>query len=133
MRAVAALALLAGACTAALVLPGYYAFLIGLVAVSALACTGLNVLLGLAGEVSLGQAGFLALGAYGVGVLTTGAGWPFLLAWPAAAALTMAAAALLAVPALRVTGPHLAMVTIAFGFIVESAATEWLREARPVA
>ncbi len=125
MRAVAALALLAGACTAALVLPGYYAFLIGLVAVSALACTGLNVLLGLAGEVSLGQAGFLALGAYGVGVLTTGAGWPFLLAWPAAAALTMAAAALLAVPALRVTGPHLAMVTIAFGFIVESAATEW--------
>ncbi len=125
MRLAAGLALLAAACAAALALPGYYAFLIGLVAVSALACTGLNVLLGLTGEVSLGQGGFLALGAYGVGVLTTVAGWPFLLAWPAAVALTVAVAALLAVPALRVSGPYLAMVTIAFGFIVEAAATEW--------
>ena len=125
MRLAASVALLAAACAAALALPGYYAFLIGLVAVSALACTGLNVLLGLAGEVSLGQGGFLALGAYGVGVLTTGAGWPFLLAWPAATALTVAVAAVLAMPALRVSGPYLAMVTIAFGFIVEAAATEW--------
>ncbi len=125
MRLAASLVALALACAAALALPGYYAFLIGLVAVSALACTGLNVLLGLAGEVSLGQGGFLALGAYGVGVLTTRAGWPFLLAWPAATGLTVAVAALLAVPALRVSGPYLAMVTIAFGFIVESAVTEW--------
>ena len=125
MRGLLSLALLAAACAAALLLPGYYAFLIGLVAVSALACTGLNVLLGLAGEVSLGQGGFLALGAYGVAVLTTRAGLPFLLAWPLAAALTAGAALLLAVPALRVSGPYLAMVTIAFGFIVDGAATEW--------
>ena len=119
------LALLAGVCAAAWLLPGYYAFLIGLMAVACLACTGLNVLLGLAGEVSLGQGGFLALGAYGVGVLTTRAGWPFLLAWPAGTAVTVAVGALLAVPALRVSGPYLAMVTIAFGFIIESVATEW--------
>ena len=123
--ALAGLAALIAACAAALLLPGYYAFLIGLVAVSALACTGLNVLLGLAGEVSLGQGGFLALGAYGVGVLTTRAGLPFLLAWPLASALTAGAGLLLAVPALRVSGPYLAMVTIAFGFIVDGAATEW--------
>ena len=110
---------------AAAVLPGYYAFLIGLVAISAIACVGLNVLLGLAGEVSLGQAGFLALGAYGVGVLTTGAGWSFWLAWPAATLIVIAVAAVLALPALRVSGPYLAMVTIAFGFIVEAGVTEW--------
>ena len=120
-----AFAVLAAAAVTALLLPGYYGFLIGLMAVAALACTGLNVLLGLAGEVSLGQGGFLALGAYGVGVLTTRAGWPFLLAWPVATALVLAIAALLAVPALRVSGAYLAMVTIAFGFIVDGAATEW--------
>ncbi len=125
MRTLAGLALLAAACGASLLLPGYYAFLIGLMAIAALACTGLNVLLGLAGEVSLGQGGFLALGAYGVGVLTTKAGWPFLAAWPAAVVLTTGVAAVLSIPALRVSGPYLAMVTIAFGFIIESTAIEW--------
>jgi ABC-type branched-subunit amino acid transport system permease subunit len=51
--------------------PGYYAFLLGLIAVTALVGIGLNILYGLVGEVSLGQAGFLALGAYGVAILTT--------------------------------------------------------------
>jgi len=125
VRLLAAGTVLAVACAAALLLPGYYAFLIGLMATTALACTGLNVLLGLAGEISLGQGGFLALGAYGVGVLTTVAGWPFLLAWPAATAIVLAVAALLSLPALRVSGPYLAMVTIAFGFIVDAASTEW--------
>jgi len=125
VRLLAAGTVLAVACAAALLLPGYYAFLIGLMAATALACTGLNVLLGLAGEISLGQGGFLALGAYGVGVLTTVAGWPFLLAWPVATAVALAVAALLSLPALRVSGPYLAMVTIAFGFIVDAASTEW--------
>ena len=117
-----ALALAAAGC---LGLPGYYAYLLGMVATTAIVGAGLNVLLGLAGEVSLGQAGFLALGAYGVGVLTTKAAWPFWLAWPTATAVVALAAALLSVPALRVSGPYLAMVTIAFGFIVESAEIEW--------
>ena len=41
------------------------------------------------------------------------------------AALVLGVAALLALPALRVSGPYLAMVTVAFGFVVEAAATEW--------
>ena len=104
--------------------PGYYAFLIGTIAATALVGVGLNILFGLAGEVSLGQVGFVALGAYGVAILETKAGLPF---WPAligTVALVGAISALLSVPALRVTGPYLAMVTIAFGFIVESAAVE---------
>ena len=50
-----------------LLAPGYYAYLLGTLATTALAGVGLNVLLGLAGEVSLGQGGFMELGAYGVG------------------------------------------------------------------
>jgi branched-chain amino acid transport system ATP-binding protein len=128
MRAVFALmlAVLAAAATAiCLLAPGYYAYLLGTLATTALAAAGLNILLGLAGEVSLGQAGFLALGAYGVGVLTTKAGLGFWEALPLAVLMVSAISAVLSIPALRVTGPYLAMVTIAFGFIVDSVSVEW--------
>ncbi|MBV9066681.1 MAG: ABC transporter, partial [Methylobacteriaceae bacterium] len=62
--------------------PGYYAFLLGLMAATALVGIGLNVLYGLVGEISLGQAGFVALGAYAVAILTTKAGLSFWLALP---------------------------------------------------
>ena len=127
MKAAAALfaaLVLASACTVCMFAPGYYAFLAGTIAATALVGIGLNILYGLTGEVSLGQIGFVALGAYGVAILETKAGLNF---WPALAlgiAFTSAVAAALSVPALRLTGPYLAMVTIAFGFIVESAAVE---------
>jgi branched-chain amino acid transport system ATP-binding protein len=117
--------LVAAAVAVCLLAPGYYAYLLGTLATTALAGVGLNVLLGLSGEVSLGQGGFLALGAYAVGILTTKAGVGFWEALPLAVLLVAAISALLSIPALRVTGPYLAMVTIAFGFIVESVSTEW--------
>jgi branched-chain amino acid transport system ATP-binding protein len=120
-----AAALAAGAAATCLFAPGYYAYLMGTLATTALVGVGLNVLLGLAGEVSLGQGGFLALGAYGVGILTTKAGLNFWEALPLAVLLVAAISAVLSIPALRVTGPYLAMVTIAFGFIVESVSVEW--------
>ena len=117
--------LFGGVAAICLLAPGYYAYLLGTLATTALVGVGLNVLLGLAGEVSLGQGGFLALGAYAVGILTTKAGLDFWVAWPLAVVLVAAISALLSIPALRVTGPYLAMVTIAFGFIVESVSVEW--------
>jgi len=108
-----------------LLAPGYYAYLLGTLATTALAGVGLNVLLGLAGEVSLGQGGFMALGAYGVGILTSKAGLNFWEALPLAVLFVATISAALSIPALRVTGPYLAMVTIAFGFIVESVSIEW--------
>jgi len=129
MRAIVAAisAVLVGAVAIAICLlaPGYYAYLLGTLATTAIVGVGLNVLLGLAGEVSLGQGGFLALGAYGVGILTTKAGLNFWEALPLAVLLVAAISAALSIPALRVTGPYLAMVTIAFGFIVESVSVEW--------
>src|SRR5271169_4381923 len=117
--------LIVAAAAVCLFAPGYYGYLLGTLATTALAGVGLNVLLGLAGEVSLGQGGFLALGAYGVGVLTSKAGLNFWEALPLAVLLVAAISAALSIPALRVTGPYLAMVTIAFGFIVESVSIEW--------
>jgi branched-chain amino acid transport system ATP-binding protein len=122
---VVAAALTAGTAAVCLLAPGYYAYMLGTLATTALVGVGLNVLLGLSGEVSLGQGGFLALGAYGVGILTTKAGLVFWEALPLAILLVATISAILSIPALRVTGPYLAMVTIAFGFIVESVSVEW--------
>src|SRR5260370_8676821 len=92
----------------------------GTLATTALVGVGLNVLFGLAGEVSLGQGGFLALGAYGIGILTTKAGLGFWEALPLAVLLVAAISAALSIPALPGTCPYLAIVPIAFGFILYS-------------
>ncbi|MCB1997581.1 MAG: branched-chain amino acid ABC transporter permease, partial [Rhodoferax sp.] len=103
---------------------GYWVFVLANVALLAIVGIGLNVLIGLAGQVSFGHVGFYAIGAYVVAMLTTHAGWSFWLAWPLAAVVGGAFGALLALPALRVKGPYLAMITIAFGFIVEHGIVE---------
>ena len=124
MQLAAALALLALACWLALTLNSYYVFVIATIALTAIVGIGLNVLLGLTGQVSFGHVGFYAIGAYAVAILTTGMGWSFWLAWPAAALIAGAFGMLLALPALRVKGPYLAMITIAFSFIVQHAIVE---------
>ncbi len=108
----------------ALTLNGYYVYVLANVALLAIVGIGLNVLLGLAGQVSFGHVGFYALGAYTVAILTGSAGLSFWLAWPLAALMAGVVGALLALPALRVRGPYLAMLTIAFGFIVEHSIVE---------
>ncbi len=103
----------------------YYVYIMATLALTAIVGIGLNVLLGLTGQVSFGHVGFYAIGAYAVAILTVAAKWSFWLALPVAALVCAAVGALLALPALRVRGPYLAMVTIAFGFIVEHLAVEW--------
>lgn len=103
---------------------GYTHFIIALVALTTVVGVGLNVLLGLAGQVSLGHVGFYAIGAYTAAILTV-KGVSFWLAFPMAGLVAGAVGALLALPALRVTGPYLAMVTIAFAFIVQHVTIEW--------
>ena len=104
---------------------GYYVFVIATMALTAIVGIGLNVLVGLTGQVSFGHVGFYAIGAYTVAILTTSAKLPFALALALAALLSGLTGALLALPALRVRGPYLAMITIAFAFIVENVAVEW--------
>jgi len=89
-----------------------------------LCAAGMNVLLGFAGQKSLGQAGLFAAGAYAVALLTTryevGPWLSLLLACGVSAFFGV----LIAVPSLRVKGPSLAMVTLAFGVVIEKVVTE---------
>lgn len=103
---------------------GYINFILAVAAMNILVGIGLNILLGLSGQVSFGHVGFFAIGAYASGVLTLN-GFGF---WPAflvAGLVSAAVGFLLALPALRVSGPYLAMMTIAFAFIIEHGAIEW--------
>ncbi|HWK86297.1 MAG TPA: ATP-binding cassette domain-containing protein [Xanthobacteraceae bacterium] len=101
----------------------YFTFVIAIVALTTIVGVGLNVLVGLTGQISLGHVGFFAIGAYAVGILNL-AGVNFWIAFLAGGVIAGAVGALLALPAMRVTGPYLAMVTIAFGLIVEHSLIE---------
>jgi branched-chain amino acid transport system permease protein len=90
-----------------------------------LCAAGMNVLVGYAGQKSLGQAGLFAAGAYAVALLTTRTELNPWLALVAAAGISAVCGVLIALPSLRVKGPYLAMVTLAFGIVVEKLVGEW--------
>ena len=118
------LALTAGALAFAALADGYAPFVLALVALTTTVGVGLNILLGLTGQVSLGHVGFYAIGAYAAGILTLH-GVSYWLAFPLAGVVAGLIGFVLALPALRVSGPYLAMVTIAFAFIVQHGTIEW--------
>jgi branched-chain amino acid transport system permease protein len=74
---------------------------------------GLNLLTGYSGQVSLGHGAFVAIGAYAAAILMNDAGLPLYLAVPAAGVITAATGIVLGIPALRFTGPYLAIATLA--------------------
>jgi ABC-type branched-subunit amino acid transport system ATPase component/ABC-type branched-subunit amino acid transport system permease subunit len=97
----------------------YYVHLIATIAIYSILVLGLDIVFGYTGEVSIGHSALWGIGAYTAGVLHMQLGiglWPSLIAGPLVAGLF---GAILALPALRVTGPYLAMVTLAFGTIVQ--------------
>jgi ABC-type branched-subunit amino acid transport system ATPase component/ABC-type branched-subunit amino acid transport system permease subunit len=94
-------------------------------AYTAIAVIGLNLLLGLSGQMSLGHGGFYALGAYGSALLAGSLGWPLIAAIPAGVGVALLAGVVVGLICLRTRGLYLAMATLAFGFIVEIAAQRW--------
>ncbi|MDI1269951.1 MAG: branched-chain amino acid ABC transporter ATP-binding protein/permease [Polaromonas sp.] len=103
----------------------YYLRIVFMMCVYYLCAAGMNVLVGYAGQKSLGQAGLFAAGAYAVALLTTRADMNPWLALAAAAVVSGVCGVLIALPSLRVSGPYLAMVTLAFGIVVEKLVGEW--------
>ena len=103
----------------------YYLRIIFMMCVYYLCAVGMNVLVGYAGQKSLGQAGLFAAGAYAVALLTTKTDISPWLALVIAAAISGICGVLIALPSLRVKGPYLAMVTLAFGIVVEKLVGEW--------
>ncbi len=97
----------------------YYIHMIGTIMIYAILLFGLDIVVGYTGQVSLGHAGLFGVGSYTAGVLFLKLGAPLWVIIPASVAVTAGFGALLALPALRVTGPYLAMVTLAFGTIIQ--------------
>ena len=97
----------------------YYVHLLETIMIYAIVLFGLDIVVGYTGQVSLGHAGLFGIGAYTAGVLVFKLGLGLWATLPAAVLVTAAFGALLALPALRVTGPYLAMVTLAFGTIIQ--------------
>ncbi len=88
-----------------------------LIVITAIGTIGFNVLTGWTGLVSLGYAGFFALGAYANGVLGTKYGWPFFASIPAAAVVAALVSLLVGLPSMRLKGLYLAITTLAFSLI----------------
>ncbi len=87
-----------------------------------IAVLGLDVLMGYAGQVSLGHAGFMAVGGYTAAVLSTSYGWPPLIATLFAVVLSVICALLLSLATGRLRGHYLALATLAFGLLIDSLA-----------
>ena len=85
---------------------------------------GLMLLTGYTGQISLGHAAFLGVGAYTEALLQA-AGLPFVVSLASAALLSAAVGIIVGLPALRLKGIYLAIATLAFGVIVEEIITRW--------
>lgn len=113
------LALVAAGCFLPLVLNRGLVFIAGMVWINAVFGLSFNLLFGLSGVLSFGQAMFFAAGAYGAAVLTQASGLPFLLAWPLAGLAGAALAAVVGGVALRRTeGVYFAILTLSFAELV---------------
>lgn len=95
-----------------------YVSLISRIAVFVIAVQGLNILVGYTGQISLGHAAFMAVGAYGSAIMARELGFSFWIALPASALLTGLVGLLFGLPSLRVKGFYLAMATLAAQFII---------------
>lgn len=86
--------------------------------IAAIVCVGLNLLIGYAGQISLGHAGFFAMGAYSSAILTDNFGWPPIAAMAAGVSVVALLAFAVARPILRLQGHYLAMATLGMGIII---------------
>ena len=93
--------------------------------IAVIAATGLNILTGFTGQISLGNAAFLAVGAYSTAFFAGRLGLPFLLVIPLAGLSSALAGMVFGIPSLRLKGLYLAVATLAAHFVIEFTASHW--------
>lgn len=103
----------------------YSQYLINLMLAYVIIALGLNFIVGYAGMFAFAHAAFMGIGAYASGLLTVKLQVPFLLALPAAGILTGLVGCAVGIPAIRVSGLYLAMVTMAFAEFVQWVFRHW--------
>lgn len=105
--------------------PGYLLDIVNRIGIAVIGAVGLNILTGFTGQISLGNAAFMAIGAFSSGYLGTKFGLPFYLCIPLAGLLTAFFGMFVGIPSLRIKGLYLAMATLAAHFIVEFLIVKW--------
>jgi len=108
----------------------YYIHLVETILIYTILLFGLDIVVGYVGQVSLGHAALFGIGSYTAGVLYFHFGWTIWGTLPASIVITSIFGGILALPALKVIGPYLAMVTLAFGTIAQILINEmtWMTE-----
>jgi len=103
----------------------YWLGVANLIGITIIAATGLNILTGYCGQLSIGHAGFIAVGAYTSAVLTNRLDLPFLVGLISAGFITGLVGVIFGIPSLRVKGFYLAISTIAAQFIIIWVINHW--------
>jgi branched-chain amino acid transport system permease protein len=97
---------------------GLSVYIVNLITVHAIVAIGLNILVGFTGQISMGHAGFFALGAFTTVILILRWSLPLWIALPVAGFVSSAFGFILGLPALRLKGPYLAIATLGFGMTI---------------
>lgn len=103
----------------------YWLTIVNQIGIAVIGAIGLNILVGFTGQISLGQGGFLAVGAYASALLAAKAGFPFPLDVACAVLATAVMGTLFGLPALRLRGLYLAIATLASQQIILWVVTHW--------
>ena len=106
-------------------LPARYPLALAVATSIAVGALSLNLLVGYAGQISLGHGALLGVGSYAAGLATSGAGLPMWLALPIAALVSGLIALVIGFPALRLRGLYLAIVTVTFGYAMYNFVLQW--------
>ena len=103
----------------------YWLDVLNRIGIAIIGALGLNILVGYTGQISIGHAAFLAVGAYSTAILEVNAGLPFYLAIPLAALVTSGFGLIFGIPSLRLKGLYLAIATLAAHFITTYGIVHW--------
>src|SRR5665648_253186 len=103
----------------------YWLGIVNTILIAVIGAVGLNILTGFTGQISLGQGGFLAVGAYSSAIFSSRGGMPVVLSIVSAVLLTAAVGAFFGLPALRLKGLYLAIATLASQEIIVFVARRW--------
>lgn len=101
--------------------PDYIVYLANVIGIFLIGALGLNILTGFAGQISIGHAAFMGIGAYTAANISTQLGWGFWIALPIAGIVTALLGMVFGLPSLRLKGFYLAIATLAAQFIIEFA------------
>jgi branched-chain amino acid transport system permease protein len=125
IKVLLAIAAAAALCILPFVTDSYVQYIVNLVLVYVVVTLGLNLVMGFAGQVSFGSAAFMGIGAFATALLNHRLEVPFLIALPMGAIGTGILGYLVGLPAVRVRGLYLALLTIAFLFFTSWALIHW--------